>query len=87
MIKCAHLKDLKQYVQVCFLKMNNSQAQHDQALPVVEEFIRKVSYEYAKQLSNNYQQAKHLLYDWFENAGLGKWLSVPFEQNHFDISY
>jgi hypothetical protein len=46
----------------------------------------KVTYHEAKQTAGDYQNSKLFVYKSFDHNSLGKWLTKPFEQNHFMIA-
>lgn len=57
----------------------------DQNIDIMQ-FISELTYHGAKQLADDYQQCKVFLYKSFDENSLGKWITKPFEQNHFMIT-
>ena len=48
------------------------------------ELTSSTLYHEAKQRASSYQQAKTLLYQFFQQRGMGMWMSKPIEQDQFE---
>lgn len=46
----------------------------------------ELTYHEAKHYAQDYQHAKLQVYKAFDEKTLGKWITKPFEQNHFTIN-
>ncbi|CAF0998726.1 unnamed protein product, partial [Brachionus calyciflorus] len=49
------------------------------------EIIKELTYDKAKSLAKNYQDAKFAFYKCLMDKNLGKWLTAPIEQNFFNL--
>lgn len=56
------------------------------SLPSGLAFDVQSTYEEAKALAGDYQEAKRVLYQAFDKAGLGRWVGKPLEQDQFLLS-
>ncbi len=48
--------------------------------------IFDLTYNQVKKMATDYQQTKFKVYEAFMNGNMGHWITMPLEQNSFDIS-
>lgn len=48
--------------------------------------IANLTYNQAKKMATDYQEAKLKLYEAFMRGDMGHWISMPSEQNSFNVS-
>lgn len=84
-VKCARVnQELKQYLNVCLNKRNSSVSNElTDSSSQLKDVLRNMTYHEAKQLADDYQKSKMFVYNSFDEAGLGTWITKPFEQNDF----
>jgi len=63
--------------------INHEKASNDDELKTLAS---QITYHEAKQMADEYQKSKVFVYKSLDESGLGKWITKPFEQNHFTIS-